>query len=145
MPSLMSLRVARPSSTASFMSFPTPSRDSPKVVCVSSIIVPSRKSTVNAFPFEDLRALVHPRAEHGADHSPELLHRIVQEDLSGSVPDLGLEVAHELLERVDRKLRVEAHALGELFLLEDDLERVALDPVSYTHLTLPTNREVLIL
>jgi hypothetical protein len=31
--------------------------------------------------------------------------------------------------RVDRKLRVEAHAVGEFFLLEDDLERVALGPV----------------
>jgi hypothetical protein len=43
--------------------------------------------------------------------------------------DLLRGLAHELLERVDRKLRVEAHAVGEFFLLEDDLERVTLGPV----------------
>ena len=78
----------------------------------------------------DLGALVHPRAEDGADRSPELLHRIVREDLPGAVPDLGLEIPHELLQRVDRQLRIEAHAVRQLFLLEDDLEGVPLVPVN---------------
>ena len=54
----------------------------------------------------DDRAVVHPRAEHGADRAHQLIPRRGRELLAGALLDQRLEAAHELLQVVDRELRV---------------------------------------
>ena len=69
-------------------------------------------------------ALVHPRAEHGAYGSPELIPRACREILAGLLLDGGLEVLHQLLQVVGRQVSVVLDAALLLLLLDDDLERV---------------------
>ena len=69
-------------------------------------------------------ALVHPRAEHGAYGSPELIPRACREILAGLLLDGGLEVLHQLLQVVGRQVGVVLDAALLLLLLDDDLERV---------------------
>ena len=75
------------------------------------------------FAVED-GAFVHPRAEHGADGSPQLVPRTGREILAGLLLHGGLEVLHQLLEVVGRQVGVVLHALLGLLLLDDHLERV---------------------
>ena len=69
-------------------------------------------------------ALVHPRAEDGADGAPELIPRVGREVLAGLGLHGGLELGDELLQVVGRQVRVVLHAAQGLLLLDDDLERI---------------------
>ena len=71
-------------------------------------------------------ALVHPRAEHGADSAPELIPRIGRELAAGLLLDSLLEVGHQLLQIVGRKLGVEFGAALLLLLVYQHLERIVI-------------------
>lgn len=53
-------------------------------------------------------ALVHPRTEHGADSTPQLLDRIVGETLAGALLDGSLEQLNEFLQLVNAQVLVQA-------------------------------------
>ena len=69
-------------------------------------------------------ALVHPRAEDGADGSPELVPRIGREVLAGLLLDGGLELLDQLLQVVGRQLGVVLHAALLLLGVDNLLEGV---------------------
>ena len=66
--------------------------------------------------------LVHPRTEHSADSTPELLDRIGREILTSLLLDSSLEELNELLERLYREVLVESNPLLFLHLFDDSLE-----------------------
>ncbi len=74
----------------------------------------------------DLGAVVFPAAKHGLDGAVELVEGVGREVHALVLFDGGLELAHKLLERRGRQLRVDLHADGLLLGGEDDLERVVI-------------------
>ena len=65
----------------------------------------------------------------------------------GDSPFFPTDLVEKLYEKIDGKIRtivssLKKHPLFEGDVLSKDLSTAALIPVSYTHLTLPTNREV---
>ena len=69
-------------------------------------------------------AFVHPAAEHSADGTPELFHRVAWEIFSGLLLDGFLEEFHQFLQRLYAQVLVELHILFLLNLLDDGLERI---------------------
>ena len=67
-----------------------------------------------------------PVAEHGADSAPELIPRIARELAAGLLLDSLLEVGHQLLQIVGRKLGVEFGAALLLLLVDQHLERIVI-------------------
>ncbi len=70
------------------------------------------------------RALVHPRTEHGADGTPELIPRIGREVFARLLLHGGLEVLDQLLQVVGRQVGVVLHAALGFLCLDDLFERI---------------------
>ena len=71
-------------------------------------------------------ALVHPRAEHGADGAPELIPRVGREVLAGLLLHGLLEALDQLLQVVGGQVGVVLHAALVLQCVDDLLERVVI-------------------
>ena len=72
-------------------------------------------------------ALVHPRAEDGADGAPELLMRILREGLAGRFLHLGLVARDHLGPVLSREIGVEHVIVVILELLKDLFELMMID------------------
>ncbi len=73
-------------------------------------------------------ALVHPRAEHGADCAPELAVRVLRERFAVLLLETRLVAPHQIAPIVGRKLGIERVAVAVLVVVENLLEVVVLDP-----------------
>jgi len=73
-------------------------------------------------------ALVHPRAEDGADGSPELCLRIFREVPTEIFPDGRLEGGNQFPPVGSGQLRIEMHAARFLFLLQQVLQHMLVHP-----------------
>ena len=72
-------------------------------------------------------ALVHPRAEHGADRAPQLRVRILRERLAGFLLDAFFVARDEFFQIRGGEIGVERVAVAILLLVEDFLEMMVLD------------------
>ena len=71
-------------------------------------------------------AIVSPRAEHGADGAPELLHDILRECAAGALADQCLVSGHQGLQVCCAQFAIGLNMQGVFEFLEEDMEGVFL-------------------
>ncbi len=93
----------------------------PKTIACTLTAVPHSVGNVVFAAIND-RAVVHPRAEHGADGAAQLVPRIVRKILAGALLDQRLEALDEFLLIVGGQLGVlDVLVISLVLELVDDL------------------------